>query len=214
MGMTEADENRMCLTIATGDWFPSRVDYGNPDTVCGIPATKTIKQFPQLVWSFTGLGDNTRENEEARVSNQYLIRYKGKQGSCLFFGDHGKDLYPSLQHCKDYENEAECPWINARAGQPLCGFEVDGTDRRTALLENRQAIWKVTTLQLNERKFLLQSAASGATNPNGVPSYDCLVFEQQGAATHPTRYNWGNGDDFCGAGDWEGKGKDIALMAN
>merc|ERR1712036_142982 len=51
--MTEADENRMCLTIATGDWFPSRVDYGNPDTVCGIPATKTIKQFPQPSFSRT-----------------------------------------------------------------------------------------------------------------------------------------------------------------
>merc|ERR1711964_423988 len=119
---------------------------------------------------------NTRENEEARVSNQYLIRYKGKQGSCLFFGDHGKDLYPSLQHCKDYENEAECPWINGQSNMPHCGYVVDGTDRRSALLANGQAIWKVTTLKLNERKFLLQSAARGAAEASGVPAFECLVF--------------------------------------
>lgn len=81
-------------------------------------------------------------------------------------------------------------------------------------MANGQAIWKVTTLKLSEKKFLLQSAGRGDTDVGGRLKFECLVFEKQGAATNPSRYNWGNGDTFCGVGDWEGTGKDIALMAN
>lgn len=211
---SEADDNKQCLTIADGDWFPSRVDYGNPDTTCGLPEDKSVTEYPALVWSFVGLGDNTFEHDTAGTSNQYLIRYKSKQGSCLFFGDHGADIYPSLQHCKDYDDLSECPWGNARAGMPYCGFTEEGISRRDGVMKNMQAVWKVTTIKLNERKFLLQSGADGETDAAGRGKFECLVFEKQGASTNPSRYNWGNGDAMCGVGDWEDKGLDIALMGN
>merc|ERR1711918_165151 len=32
---TEADDNRMCLAMLDGEWYPSRVNYGNGDAFCG-----------------------------------------------------------------------------------------------------------------------------------------------------------------------------------
>lgn len=99
---------------------------------------------------------------------------------------------------------------------PYCGMQVDGQNARDAVMLNLQAVWQVTTIKLNERKFLLQSARGNEQGRDleGLPMFECLVFEKQGAATNPSLYNWGNGDTFCGVGDWEGKGKDIALLSN
>jgi len=214
---SEADDNMMCLTIADGDWYPSRVDYGNSGTMCGIPDDSSPADYPQLMWSFVGLGDNTLVDHNSGMSNQYLIRYNDRQGKCLFFGDFGKDIYPSLQHCKDYEHEADCPWLNSRGGQPYCGFQKDGISKRDGLMktsEGHQAVWKVATVKLNEAKFMVQSSGSGETDVAGNLKFECLVFEKQGASTNPSRYNWGNGDSFCGVGNWEDQGKDIALLGN
>jgi len=214
---TEADDNMMCLSIADGDWYPSRIDYGNAGNVCGVPDGDSPADYPQLMWAFVGVGDNTLLDHNSGVSNQYLIRYNDRQGKCLFFGDFGDDIYPSLQHCKDYENINDCPWLNDRAGQPYCGFQKDGLSRRAGVMrtkEGHQAIWKVKTIKLNENKFLIQSGGEGKTDVSGNLAFECLVFEKQGASTNPSRYNWGNGDQFCGVGDWEDQGKDIALLGN
>merc|ERR1712188_357890 len=77
-----------------------------------------------------------------------------------------------------------------------------------------QAVWRITPLKLNDRKFIIQSSAHGVRDQDGQLSFECLAFEKNGAATNPSRYNWGNGDAWCGAGDWEGQGKDIALLNN
>jgi len=72
----------------------------------------------------------------------------------------------------------------------------------------------VTPLKLNENKYILQSASKGHKGQDGTPIWECLAFEEQGAATNPSRYNWGNGDTWCGAGDWEGEGKVYGLLNN
>ena len=76
------------------------------------------------------------------------------------------------------------------------------------------AVWKITPLKLSESKYILQSASKGGMDQHGNKVWECLTFEEQGAATNPSRYNWGNGDDWCGVGNWEGQGKAIALMDN
>merc|ERR1712138_127364 len=79
---------------------------------------------------------------------------------------------------------------------------------------NTQAVFKITPVKLNANKYIIQNAAKGNTNYEGDALWECLAFEKNGAATNPSRYNWGNGDSWCGVGDWEGLGKDVALMNN
>jgi len=122
----------------------------------------------------------------------------------------GADIYPSLQHCKDYEGNMDmCPWSRPR--EDYCGF---GKDNLLNAQYGYQAVWRITPLKLNDRKFIIQSSAHGVRDQDGQLSFECLAFEKNGAATNPSRYNWGNGDAWCGAGDWEGQGKDIALLNN
>jgi len=211
---SEADENLECLTIKDDDWFPSRVDYGGAGQ-CGAPSAKMwAKLKPRVMWSFTGLGDNSPADAKLGHTNLYLIRYKGKTGPCLFFGDHGKDIYPSAQHCKDYAKGKGCPWSDKKGA--YCGFKPSdpAMSSREGLLANGQAVWKVTTLKLSEDKFILQSAAKGQKDMQGKPIYDCLVFEKQGTATNPSRYNWGNGNAMCGVGNWGDTTLGLALMNN
>jgi len=211
---TEADENLQCLTIAKDSWFPSRVDFGGIGQ-CGATSKKQWGEVkPQVLWSFTGLGDNTPKDGASGMSNWYLIRYKGPEGPCLFFGDEGRAIYPSLQHCMDSYPNGKCPW--GESNKPYCGYQ-SGDARlspRQGLLANLQAVWKVTTLKLSEDKFILQSAAKKKRDMEGKPLFDCLVFEKQGTATNPTRFNWGNGDRMCGVGNWGDTTLAMALMNN
>merc|ERR1712166_956602 len=79
-----------------------------------------------------------------------------------------------------------------------CGFAKQGMDPLKALLDNNQAIWRITPLKMNDNKYILQSASKGKENQEGEKIWECLAFEEQGAATNPSRYNWGNGDSWCG----------------
>jgi hypothetical protein len=218
--VTEADDNARCLTVAAGDWYPTRVDFNHGNYMCGMNkgllARDRVKfwgTYSSVIWYIVGLGDNSKVDFTRGESDLYLIRANGKRGPCLFFGDHGKDVYPSLQHCKDYEKGKACPWKKGGTDyQSYCGYTVPGATRRQGLLKNMQAVWKISTIKLNSRKFIIQSAAN--RNPTGVRKYECLIFDKQGAATNPSRYNWGNGNSFCGVGNWGGHAKDMALLNN
>ena len=134
------------------------------------------------------------------------------------FGNKGKDIYPSTQNCRSYDiaDKAECPWANGGKGMEYCGFEVQGADPKDALVENGQAVWRVVPLKLNENKYLLMSASKGRKEDDnsGNKIWECLAFEDNGAATNPSRYNWGNGGQWCGVGNWEGEGKIVSLLNN
>merc|ERR1711865_1135598 len=70
-------------------------------------------------------------------------------------------------------------------------------------------LFKVESIKMSEKKYIIQSKSQ-----DGEGSYECVSFDNEGAATNPSRYSWGNGDDFCGVGDWEGYGKEMALLSN
>jgi len=218
---TEADDNRMCMALLKGEWYPSRINFGNGDDYCGIAGGTLAEKKTELLgdgqtlFKFTHLGDNSQVTKSG--GDMYTIEYDDGEGfRCLFFGDDGKDIYPSLQNCHSYDlaNKEECPWANGGKGLDNCGFAQEGMDPRDALIDNNQAIWRLAPLKLNENKYILQSASKGNKNQDGGRIWECLAFEEQGAATNPSRYNWGNGDSWCGAGDWEGEGKVYGLLNN
>merc|ERR1719267_423065 len=219
---TEADDNRMCVAMLDGEWYPSRVNYGNGDTFCGAMGDTDEEKKTNLlgegeaIFRFTHIG-NKNDQELKRGGDMYIIEKDLGDGyQCLFFGDDGKDIYPSLQNCDSYpmEEKENCPWDNYKLGLPFCGFTANGMNPREALLDNGDAVWRLTPLKLNANKYILQSASKKRVTIEGDKIWECLAFEEQGAATNPSRYNWGNGDTYCGAGDWEGLGKAYALMNN
>jgi len=208
-----------CLRLDPKMWYPTRFDAGNGVGFCGLGGgKKAVAKDSTLTWRLTQLAENDQlwqefppqdankiPEERKWLSDLYTIESAadGAVWKCLFFGDNGNDMYPSLQNCKD--GEADCPWD--RPGKPFCGF-VD----RASLINNRQAVWKITPIKFIEKKFIVQNRKRAGKN--GGAAWNCLVFEKNGAATNPSRYNWGNGDQYCGAGDWEGLGHKVALMTN
>jgi len=221
---TEADDNRQCLAMMKGEWYPSRINFGegDDDSFCGVfgadaAAKKTaLKLDGQAVFKLSHIG-NHNDQEKKEGGDMYLLEFNSGEGyQCLFFGNDGKDIYPSLQNCHSYplDQKSSCPW--AYSGEDFCGFKKEGEEAEQALFENGQAIWRITPLKLNANKYILQTASKGLTaGPNGdLKLWECLAFEEQGAATNPSRYNWGNGDAWCGAGDWEGLGPAYGLMNN
>jgi len=205
---SEADGNRQCLAILTNEWYPTRIDYGN-EGVCGLEDDSDLNS--EFVWSFFNLNNNEADKD----SQLYTISHDDK---CMYFGSMGKDIYPTLQSCVDYTSEATCPW--GGNADSLCGFG-DSTDtaggsaeqrlavRKQELIDNRQAVFRVESIKMSEKKYIIQGMAQGTKE-----GFECIVFDNEGAATNPSRYNWGNGDAFCGVGDWEGFGKEMALISN
>jgi len=220
---TEADDEKQCMALMQGEWYPSRVNYGNGDKFCGMAGDSdgdkrgALLGDGQAIFKFNHIG-NDNDQQVGRGGDMYTIEHDDGDGyRCLFFANEGKDLYPSLQSCDSYEitEKADCPWGEGGKGLNYCGFSMEGMNPLDALLSNGQAVWRITPVKLAESKFLLQSASKGRTSDqSGLPIWECLAFEEQGAATNPSRYNWGNGDTWCGAGDWEGRGKENALLNN
>jgi len=223
---TEADDNLMCLAMLKGEWYPSRVNYGNEEggTVdgewCGAPGATEAEKKEFLMGDGSALFQivhigNKNDQEIKRGGDMYIIK-DNSLNKCLFFGDGGKDLYPSLQSCHSYalDNKLACGWNKGNADSEFCGFDTEGMGEKEALMQNGQAVWRISPLKLNEKKYILQSASKGKINAQNEKIWECLTFEEQGAATNPSRYNWGNGDTWCGAGDWGGLGKQYALLNN
>merc|ERR1712146_701052 len=65
------------------------------------------------------------------------------------------------QGCSSYslEDKENCPWDNYKLGLPYCGFTANGMDPKEALLDNGDAVWRLTPLKLNANKYILQSAS-------------------------------------------------------
>jgi len=225
---TEADDTPKCLSSA--DLFPARMNYCSggsdcsEDVACGLSvsagksAEDAIVQMPSLQWKLEHLR-----------ADMYTISSLSSNGvwECLMFANYGHilggALYPSQQNCED-EDDA-CPWGNA--GNELCGFEAaDGEDQLEALIQNKQAVWKIVPLDLVHHDedrhggllasyFLLENDSRRderfEMSMQGQTGHDltdegktvdrkdeCLVFADGGSATNPKRYNWGNGDEWCG----------------
>jgi len=219
---SEADDNKMCVAMMQGEWYPSRMNFGNGDDFCGSPGAtereqkKALMADGQAIFKIQHIG-NENDQEIKLFGDYYTISHNaGKGFQCLFFGNKGQDIYPSMQSCMAYDiaDKDACPWAEGGNDAPYCGFSDAGEDAYKGFVDNMQAVWKITPLKLNEKKYILQSASKGTKTQSGDPIWECLAFEEQGAATNPSRYNWGNGDTWCGAGNWEGQGKVVALLNN
>lgn len=87
-------------------------------------------------------------------------------------------------------------------GHDWCGFYHDGETAEDVLLGDKQAVWRLVPLEDN--LFLVQSAA------RDEGKWECLGFSQQGAATNPSRVDFGNpdpdgGEDtYCGGYNLDG----------
>merc|ERR1719253_564114 len=174
---SEADDNRMCVALMEGEWFPSRVNYQNGDEYCGIAGEtvadkkKALLASGDSIWKFTLIGSQSGKNadglacdgaglcpnnqNDANYQNTYLIEHNTGDGySCLFFGDSGNDIYPSLQNCRSYDLTAkdDCPWANGGQDLPSCGF-----GSMSDLTANGQAIFRIQPVKLNENKFIIMS---------------------------------------------------------
>jgi len=230
---SEADGNRQCLGIFNGEWYPKRFDNGGSGP-CGYgdkyaDGIALVKGNTALKWTFTALYNN----EAGFDSQLYTISHESMGGSsggsgkrCMYFGSMGTDIYPTLQSCVDYIGGVDCPWGPQSDRTNMCDFQiidksqvVSGAglpEKKLALIENGQAVFKVESIKMSEKKYIIQSKSQ-----DGKGSYECVSFDNEGAATNPSRYSWGNGDaieggssDFCGVGDWEGYGKEMALLSN
>jgi len=223
---SEADGTKQCLAIMQGEWFPTRQFLGNGDSYCGIPMsaddtrtpTQVVKSNEAFVWTVS----NMYNNEVGKNNMLFTISHAntdadyegGPRSRCLYFGNKGQDVYPSLQSCIDYEDD--CPWgygATSISQGILCDFKLADSlasrnDIKEALIANGQAIFQIKAVKMTEKKYIIQSRS----RTDG--SWECLAFEDQGAATNPSRYNWGNGEDWCGVGDWDGYGKEMALLNN
>jgi len=220
MMQSEADGNKQCLAILNNEWFPSRVDYGE-NGPCGysvVGGLARVKANNALTWKFTALNNNEvgQDSQLYTISHQSMepvTSYGGDSTRCMYFGGLGRDVYPSLQSCVDYVDEGDCPWGKGKdAG--LCDFQsvsdenYTPAEKKENLIANGNAVFKVQAVKMSEQKYIIQAKARDGSG------WDCIVFDNEGAATNPSRYNWGNGETFCGVGDWEGYGKEMSLLNN
>merc|ERR1711871_1284005 len=129
----------------------------------------------------THVGKNN-DQEDRRFQDQYLIEFNDGEGyRCLFFGDKGKDIYPSLQNCHSFDiaDKGSCPWANGGKGLDFCGFNKEGMDAKTAIFENGQAIWRIVPLKMNENKYLLMSASKGRKEQDGRGIWEDSATEDE-----------------------------------
>lgn len=218
---SEADGTKQCLAIMPEEWFPTRQFLGNGNGFCGVAvpedseksAIDIVKENKAFVWSVSNMFNNDvgENNQLYTISHGNTDpTYQGGESRCLYFGNGGQDVYPSLQSCIDYEGN--CPWGSGTTSPSLtnyCDFQTDSEDIRTALIENGQAVFQIKSVKMVEKKYIIQSKSR-----TDKSTWECLAFEDQGAATNPSRYSWGNGDEWCGVGDWDGYGKEMALLNN
>merc|ERR1711988_699716 len=102
----------MCVAMLDGEWYPSRVNYGIGDDE-GTKKTNLLGEG-ETIFKFTHIG-NMNDQELKRGGDMYLIEFNAGDGyQSLFFGNEGKDIYPSLQSCDAYalEEKENCPWGN------------------------------------------------------------------------------------------------------
>merc|ERR1719235_561949 len=87
---------------------------------------------------------------------------------CVIFSGNGNDKHPSRHD-----------W---GSGNEFCGFP----GGKSALLNNKQGVFELVNLESN--KYMIKSAVDNK----------CLIFSGNGNDKHPSRHDWGSGNEFCG----------------
>merc|ERR1719399_1814092 len=87
---------------------------------------------------------------------------------CVIFSGNGNDKHPSRHD-----------W---GSGNEFCGFP----GGKSALLNNKQAVFELVNLESD--KYMIKSAVDSK----------CVIFSGNGNDKHPSRHDWGSGNEFCG----------------
>merc|ERR1711939_286117 len=167
---------------------------------------RMIKQDGENNVEGSNLGDRTPGTDLYTISHKDMMR-PGDSWRCLHFADKGQALYPTLIP------GGSAKWASkVQASDKVCGFNAGGLKglaRTNAFVKNRIGVWKIQAVKMTEGKYIFQSMSR-------KNYWECLAFEEQGAATNPSRYMWGNADTkgWCGIGDWNAEGKQMALLNN
>ena len=147
--------------------FPTRYLWttSQPE-YCGFGSEKELLQNGQAVWNFTRIeGDN------------YIIRHSSPNGArseCLIFAGNNGDTFPSR-------------YLWGAGANSFCGFP-----SKEELLRNKQAIWKVKSLD-EQGLYIISHTSRDNTREQ------CLIFGGNGNETNPSRFLWGNGSgEYCG----------------
>mmetsp|Transcript_19504 Transcript_19504/g.34794 ORF Transcript_19504/g.34794 Transcript_19504/m.34794 type:complete len:230 (-) Transcript_19504:198-887(-) len=136
--------------------------------------------------NFCGFGEKDGMSPKERVvaNKQAVWRLEQLEGDmytikstldeeCLIFGANGNNVYPS-RHL----------WGH---GGKYCGFpEQNGMSSKESLLANKQAVWQIENLE--DDKFVIKSVLDGK----------CLVFGGDDNNKYRSRFEWGDGGEFCG----------------
>merc|ERR1712118_216714 len=121
---------------------------------------------------------------------------------CLRFGMSGHNQYPDRYSWSAHvEDSGRSDEIHTNCGFP----SQDGASEMESLIADAAAVFKLQRLDGN--KYLVLSDADHA-------GYECVIFGGKGYDTNPRRYNWGNGDEYCGAGHWSGMTLKDAILNN
>jgi len=198
---SEADGSLKCLIFAGNglNQYPERYNWGNGDEYCGIPAIEgqdrkeALLHNHQAVWRLTQLKDDLYSIE----SNA-----DGQGWECIRFGMSGHNQYPDRYSWSQHvEHTDRSDAINENCGFP----SQDGASEMESLLADGAGVFMLEWLE--GKKYLIKSNAD-------KQGYSCMVFGGHGYDTNPRRYNWGNGDEYCGAGHWNGMSLKDAIQDN
>merc|ERR1719199_1564425 len=194
---SEADGSRKCLIFSANgqNQYPERYNWGASDRNCGIPTMGELTQQKALLSNRQAVFRLTQLQGDL-----YTIESNadGKGWQCLRFGMNGKNQYPD-----------RFSW--GERNQEQCGFPSQtGASVEESLIADGQAVFKITKLEdksSRDEKFLIGSNAAHE-------GYQCVMFGGHGYDTNPRRFNWGNGDQYCGAGHWNGMTLKDAILNN
>jgi len=190
---SEADGSRKCLIFSANgeNQYPERYNWGASEKLCGIHTmgalsqTKALLSNRQAVFRLTQL-----------QGDLYTIESNadGEGWRCMRFGMDGRNQYPDRHNWANGEHHASC------------GFpSQEGASVEESLIADGEAVFRLVPLRGD--KFLVESNAAH-------DGYQCVIFGGHGYDTNPRRFNWGNGDEYCGAGHWNGLSLLDAVLDN
>lgn len=159
---TLAGGRESCLYATDRSKYPRRLRGSYVDYACNpSDGVNPYEQYIQTTFNFTNLDGGDRYTID--------LNSDGLQ-KCLIFSNNGNEIYPSKYNWGHSDN--------------YCGFP----GGKAALLDNKQAVWRVRHLGDDNYVFISDLHSSDR----------CLIFSNNGLATMPSLYHWGEDNNYCG----------------
>lgn len=158
-----SNSNQRVIDFCPND--PTKIEPGQCG--CGIPETDSDRDGLANCHDECPLDPNKTEPGLAGCGKTDFATIRNESdgaNKCLIFGSNGKDTNPQ-RHI----------WNNDPSLRAYCGLP-----NKQFLLDNKQAVWKFTSLGNN--KYTISNASDG--------NDACLLFSNNGLSGYPQRYMW------------------------